>query len=47
MSIWLVQNAVLSLAWNPGAEHVLASGSVDETVILWDITNQSVASTLR
>ena len=46
MCVLCVKDAVLSLAWNPLAEHVLASGSVDETVLLWDLTNQSVASTL-
>jgi len=40
------RDAVLALAWNPQAEHVFASGSVDQTVILWDLNNTSVASTL-
>ena len=27
--------------------HVLASGSVDQTVLIWDLSNGSVASTLK
>lgn len=38
---------VLSLAWNRQMEHVLASGSVDETVILWDIQHGTVAKQLK
>ncbi|XP_042229193.1 periodic tryptophan protein 1 homolog [Homarus americanus] len=37
---------VLSLAWNRHAEHILASGSVDETVILWDLQQGTVAQQL-
>ncbi|KAK7080558.1 rRNA-processing protein [Halocaridina rubra] len=40
------KDAVLSLAWNRNAEHVLASGSVDQTVILWDLQHGSVAQQL-
>ncbi|XP_068217673.1 periodic tryptophan protein 1 homolog [Palaemon carinicauda] len=40
------KDAVLSLAWNTYAEHVLASGSVDQTVILWDLQYGSVAQQL-
>lgn len=40
------KDAVLSLCWNRYAEHVLASGSVDETVILWDIQYGTVAQQL-
>lgn len=39
-------DAVLSLAWNHHVEHVLASGSVDETVLLWDMSEGNVASKL-
>jgi len=40
------KDAVLALSWNSNCEHVLASGSVDQTVALWDLNNQSVASSL-
>jgi len=38
------KDAVLSLSWNTNCDHVMASGSVDQTVQLWDLTNQSVAN---
>lgn len=41
------KDAVLSLAWNTHAEHVLASGSVDQTVILWDMEHGTVAQHLK
>jgi len=41
------KDAVISLAWNRLADHVLASGSVDETVMIWDLSQQNVASTLK
>lgn len=33
--------ALLSLAWSPTVEHILASGGIDGTVRLWDIRKSS------
>ena len=41
------KDAVLALAWNRNAEHVLASGSVDQSVLIWDLHSGQVAKTLE
>uniref|UniRef100_A0A914ZBI6 Periodic tryptophan protein 1 n=1 Tax=Parascaris univalens TaxID=6257 RepID=A0A914ZBI6_PARUN len=39
-------DAVLCLSWNRVTEHVLASGSADQTVILWDLEEAKAATIL-
>uniref|UniRef100_A0A9J2PL19 Anaphase-promoting complex subunit 4 WD40 domain-containing protein n=1 Tax=Ascaris lumbricoides TaxID=6252 RepID=A0A9J2PL19_ASCLU len=39
-------DAVLCLSWNRITEHVLASGSADQTVILWDLEEAKAATIL-
>lgn len=40
-------DAVLSLAWNKMYEHVIASGSVDQSILLWDMEKKKPNTTIN
>ncbi|TRY73816.1 hypothetical protein TCAL_02578 [Tigriopus californicus] len=41
------KDAVLALAWNHHVEYILASGSVDQSVLLWDLSGGQVKHQLN
>ncbi|KAL3265781.1 hypothetical protein HHI36_009979 [Cryptolaemus montrouzieri] len=41
------RDAVLSLAWNRSFEHILASGSADKSILLWDLDRKEPSTTIK
>lgn len=41
------KDAVLDLAWNKKYDHILASASVDKTILLWDLDQGDVATKIN
>lgn len=40
-------DAVLDMSWNKNLQHIIASGSVDMTVLLWDLETSKAATKFR
>lgn len=40
-------DAVLDLAWNKSYHHIIASGSVDKSILLWDLDKQLPSTTIE
>ncbi|XP_050297169.1 periodic tryptophan protein 1 homolog isoform X2 [Anthonomus grandis grandis] len=40
-------DAVLALAWNKNFDHVMASGSADQSIILWNMETQTPSTTIN
>lgn len=41
------KDAVIDIAWNPDLPHILASGSADESIILWDLDTAKPSTKIK